>query len=131
MMIGLHLQLSFSYDENIDLPLQIRNKCRDMGQNVFSPVDVAGWQGNHEWINSETLPKRWEFADYLLIRYWKKNKNQFKKLIKGRADAENAAIFDRLRAGHKGRHEFYEFAIPKHFTDEDKNLLKAAGFNPH
>ena len=82
MMIGLHLQLSFSYDENLDLPLQLRNKCRDMGQNIFSPVDVAGWQGNHEWINSETLPKRWEFADYLLIRYWKKNKNQFKKLIK-------------------------------------------------
>ena len=57
--------------------------------------------------------------------------SQFKKLMKGRADAENAVIFDRLRADHKGRHEFYEFAIPKHFTDEDKNLLKAAGFNPH
>jgi len=82
MMIGLHLQLSLSYDENLDFPLQLRNKCRDMGQNIFSPVDVAGWQGNHDWINSETLPKRWEFADYLLIRYWKKNKNQFKKLIK-------------------------------------------------
>ena len=51
--------------------------------------------------------------------------------MKGRADAENAAIFDRLRTDHAGRHEFYEFAIPKHFTDEDTNLLKAAGFNPH
>ena len=57
--------------------------------------------------------------------------SQFKKLMKGRADAESAAIFDRLRADHKGRHEFYEFAIPKHFTDEDTNLLKAAGFNPY
>ena len=25
MMIGLHLQLSFSYDDNTDLPLQLRN----------------------------------------------------------------------------------------------------------
>jgi hypothetical protein len=52
-----------------------------MGQEIFSPVDVAGWQGNHDWINSETLPKRWEFSDYLLIKYWQKNKNQFKSLI--------------------------------------------------
>jgi uncharacterized protein (DUF1800 family) len=82
LMVGLHHQLGFRYQDDLDLPLQLRNKCRDMSQTIFSPVDVAGWQGNHDWINSETLPKRWEFADYLLIRYWKKNKNQFKNLLK-------------------------------------------------
>ena len=81
MMLGLHHSLSFEYQDNVDLELNFRNKCRDMGQEIFSPIDVAGWQGNHDWINSETLPKRWEFADYLLIRYWKKNKNQFKIFI--------------------------------------------------
>jgi uncharacterized protein (DUF1800 family) len=74
LMVGLHHQLGFRYQDDLDLPLQLRNKCRDMSQTIFSPVDVAGWQGNHDWINSETLPKRWEFADYLLIRYWKKIK---------------------------------------------------------
>ena len=53
-----------------------------MGQEMFSPDDVAGWQRNQDWINSETLPKRWEFSDYLLIKYWQKNKNQFKTFIK-------------------------------------------------
>ncbi len=81
LMLGLHHSLSFEYKDNVDLELNFRNKCREMGQEVFSPVDVAGWQGNHDWINSETLPKRWEFADYLLIKYWQKNKNQFKTFI--------------------------------------------------
>ena len=81
LMLGLHHSLSFEYEDNVDLELNFRNKCREMGQEVFSPVDVAGWQGNHDWINSETLPKRWEFADYLLIKYWQKNKNQFKTFI--------------------------------------------------
>ena len=80
LMVGLHKSLNFQLPENLDLELNFKNKCRDMGQNIFSPVDVAGWQGNHDWINSETLPKRWEFADYLLIKYWNKNKYQFQKL---------------------------------------------------
>ena len=81
LMLGLHKTLGFKLDDTLDLEVQFRNKCRDMGQIIFSPVDVAGWQGNQDWINSETLPKRWEFSDYLLIKYWKKNRNQFKKLI--------------------------------------------------
>ena len=81
LMVGLHKTLGFTFKDSIDLEGQFKNKCRDMGQIVFSPVDVAGWQGNHDWINSETLPKRWEFADYLLKIYWKNNNNQFKKLI--------------------------------------------------
>lgn len=92
LMLGLHHSLSFQYQENIDLELKLRNKCRDMGQEIFSPVDVAGWQGNHDWINSETLPKRWEFADYLLIKYWEKNKNQFKTFIKALVGSDETDV---------------------------------------
>ena len=63
-----------------------------MGQEIFSPVDVAGWQGNQDWINSETLPKRWEFADYLLIKYWQKNKNQFKTFIQALVGSEETDL---------------------------------------
>jgi hypothetical protein len=79
-MVGLHKSLGFLCSDSLDLELNFRNKCRNMGQDIFSPLDVAGWQGNHDWINSETLPKRWEYADYLLIKYWQNNKDQFKKL---------------------------------------------------
>jgi hypothetical protein len=91
-MSGLHHSLSFQYQDNVDLELNLRNKCREMGQEIFSPVDVAGWQGNQDWINSETLPKRWEFADYLLIKYWQKNKNQFKTFIQALVGSEETDL---------------------------------------
>ena len=92
LMSGLHHSLSFQYQDNVDLELNLRNKCREMGQEIFSPVDVAGWQGNQDWINSETLPKRWEFADYLLIKYWQKNKNQFRTFIQALVGSEETDL---------------------------------------
>ena len=49
-----------------------------MGQEILNPIDVAGWQENHDWISTGTLPMRWDFSDYLLSRYWIKNKEQFR-----------------------------------------------------
>ncbi len=39
-----------------------------LGQKIFDPVDVAGWQGNHEWINTSTITGRWLVIDY--FAYW-------------------------------------------------------------
>lgn len=37
-----------------------------IGQELFNPVDVAGWPGNRSWINGSTLTLRWQAADYAL-----------------------------------------------------------------
>ena len=52
-----------------------------MGQEIFKPVDVAGWQENHDWISTGTLPMRWEFLEYIIRRHWVKNKEQFRSFI--------------------------------------------------
>ncbi|HLW32502.1 MAG TPA: DUF1800 domain-containing protein [Aequorivita sp.] len=40
-----------------------------VGQEMYNPVDVAGWQRDEHWINSSTLTARWalidEYIDYL------------------------------------------------------------------
>lgn len=40
----------------------------DMGQQLFQPIDVSGWNGNRTWINSTSITKRWDalskFLDY-------------------------------------------------------------------
>ena len=41
-------------------------------QEVFNPIDVAGWQGDKDWINSGTLTGRWQLMDNL-IRYTLEN----------------------------------------------------------
>lgn len=35
-----------------------------IGQNMFEPVDVAGWQGDRDWINSSTLGGRWLITEW-------------------------------------------------------------------
>lgn len=32
------------------------------GQQLFNPVDVAGWPGNRSWINTTTIASRWDEA---------------------------------------------------------------------
>jgi uncharacterized protein (DUF1800 family) len=41
-----------------------------LGQWLFDPTDVAGWQGNHDWINSSTLIGRWQGFEYFLWDIW-------------------------------------------------------------
>ena len=44
-----------------------------IGQYIFDPIDVAGWQGNHDWINSSTLIGRWNLMEWYLYRIWENN----------------------------------------------------------
>jgi len=37
-----------------------------LGQDLFNPVDVAGWQEDHDWVNSNTLTGRWQATDFYL-----------------------------------------------------------------
>jgi uncharacterized protein (DUF1800 family) len=39
---------------------------RVMGQDLFFPPDVNGWPGGADWINSNTLLIRYNFANFLL-----------------------------------------------------------------
>ena len=46
-----------------------------MGQELFNPVDVAGWPGNRAWINNNTLTGRWQTIDYLLFYMYENTPN--------------------------------------------------------
>lgn len=41
----------------------------DMGQQLFNPIDVSGWNGNRTWINSTAITTRWSalsiYLDYI------------------------------------------------------------------
>lgn len=42
----------------------------DMGQQLFNPIDVSGWNGNRAWINGTSITKRWDvlsqYLDYVV-----------------------------------------------------------------
>ncbi len=67
-MSTLFTQLGMSYgpEYNDDTINYITYICQELGQEVFNPVDVAGWPGYHAWLNENTLAFRWGFsADFL------------------------------------------------------------------
>jgi uncharacterized protein (DUF1800 family) len=52
---------SFFYNDNlIDAFLYYGGL---MGQEIYDPPDVSGWQRDETWINSSTLTGRWELMD--------------------------------------------------------------------
>ena len=44
----------------------LRDIANDVGQTLFSPPNVAGWEGDKTWINTNTLPARNIFSDRII-----------------------------------------------------------------
>ena len=84
LMVFIEKEFDFMKPNNFtnNLTNYLRARTMDMGQQILNPIDVAGWQENHDWISTGTLPMRWEFGDYLLNRYYAGNKDQFRTLLK-------------------------------------------------
>src|SRR5207253_5182394 len=43
-----------------------QNAMHEMGQILFAPPSVKGWDGGRAWINTSTLLFRYNFANYLI-----------------------------------------------------------------
>ncbi len=60
-----HMELYLTHCQELNLTLNdeiylaIGSVSSDLGQRIFNPVDVAGWQGNRNWINTNTFITRW------------------------------------------------------------------------
>ena len=40
----------------------IRSASASLGMEIFNPINVAGWPGHEEWINENTLTRRWNYS---------------------------------------------------------------------
>ena len=47
-------------------PIVAQNAMRQMGQILFAPPNVKGWDGGKAWISTSTLLFRYNFASYLI-----------------------------------------------------------------
>jgi hypothetical protein len=47
-------------------PVVTQNAMRQMGQTLFAPPNVKGWDGGKAWITTSTLMFRFNFANYLI-----------------------------------------------------------------
>lgn len=60
------VQTSKLLDASLPPPLVAQNAMRQMGQILFAPPNVKGWDGGKAWISTSTLLFRYNFANYLI-----------------------------------------------------------------
>jgi len=74
----LDLLISFYNDTMMPYPEQeadyVANALfwwgENMGQRLFDPPNVAGWQGDRVWINSSLLLSRWSYLEQMIKRLY-------------------------------------------------------------
>lgn len=88
-----------------------------LGQEMYEPVDVAGWQRDHDWISSSTLTGRWQvielYAFYILSNFPEDLRNLALNLSGDSNDPEfiTTVIADRLLGKPFHTLSDYEVAI--------------------
>ena len=60
------VQTSRILDAALPAPIASQNAMRQMGQILFAPPNVKGWDGGKQWISTSTLLFRYNFANYLI-----------------------------------------------------------------
>lgn len=65
-----------------------------LGQNLYQPPDVAGWQGDEDWISTATMTGRWQTMEaYLWIIYSNDQEEAFRNLAKDLSNNSNDPAF--------------------------------------
>ena len=64
MALGLVRETGFTITENVSN--LIREGSFFLNQRLFQPPNVAGWPGYHDWLDTNTFPVRWLYADIYL-----------------------------------------------------------------
>lgn len=71
----------FGFADSYDLNLAIIYAAGDIGQRMFNPTDVAGWESNRGWIDSSTLPFRWEVIENIMGYYYQLNGEMIPEIV--------------------------------------------------
>ena len=102
-----------------------------IGQKLFDPVDVAGWQGDRDWINSSTLAGRWEITQWTIWHTWNNYREQLRTFAIEASDNSNdpylvtKRIIDRFvplalfsTEDYQTATDIFKFNVPQNYFDD-------------
>jgi len=61
------LVLEPGFTNNQDIRTFILYAGYQLNQGIFNPIDVAGWPGDRDWVNTNTISGRWQTADFFIF----------------------------------------------------------------
>ncbi len=69
-------ETNFTYtDDTLSTAINI---CDLLSQDLFNPIDVAGWQRDRSWINTNFMIGRWLTSELFVQRFWESDQEQFR-----------------------------------------------------
>lgn len=64
LMINTVLESDFIIND--DIRNYILYAGYQLNQGLFNPIDVAGWPGDRDWVNTNTITGRWQTSDFFI-----------------------------------------------------------------
>ncbi len=71
-------ETSFAYTDTT--VSEMLNYSRLLSQELFDPIDVAGWQRDRSWINTNFIIGRWLTIESMLEAFYQADNEQFRSL---------------------------------------------------
>lgn len=78
LYMNLLKETGFTYDDST--VINIVDAAGLIGQTMFDPFDVAGWQRDRQWINTNFIIGRWLTSELFLERFFQADSEQFRTL---------------------------------------------------
>ena len=76
LYLHLYKETGFTYDD--DTVINIVDASSMIGQTMFDPFDVAGWQRDRQWINTNFIIGRWLTSEVFIERAFQADGEQFR-----------------------------------------------------
>ncbi|MEO9891999.1 DUF1800 domain-containing protein, partial [Aurantibacter sp.] len=76
MYLNFINETNFAYDDGTLNSLMSASTL--LSQELFDPFDVAGWQRNRSWINTNFMIGRWLTFEMFIQNFWQSNQEQFR-----------------------------------------------------
>ena len=92
LYLGMLKETGFGYDNGT--VINVVDAAAMIGQELWDPVDVAGWQRDRQWISTYFIIGRWLTAEVFLEQFFQANTQQFRALGIAAAGPNGASIND-------------------------------------
>ncbi len=92
LYLGMLKETRFAYDDGTIT--NVVDASRLIGQELWDPVDVAGWQRDRQWISTHFFIGRWLSVEVFLERFFQADTQQFRALGIAAAGPNGATIND-------------------------------------
>lgn len=90
IMIGFLKEIDFEMqEENFEV---IPDVLAYSGQSLFNPPDVAGWKGNRDWIDNNTLTQRWEILTVIAFSIFNEHPEHYQNFVTNIVSSDNDPV---------------------------------------